>query len=451
MRMSLVLLALLVSCGGSKVGVDREVGFSLEELPEHTGVLIRDLNTGEKLWSWLPDRLFVPASTTKILTWHLVRGALGVRPIAFWYDQQQGDGTLILRPNGYPLLGLPGYEDRRLVDFIRRYDTVLLLRRPRQFQTWGPGWSWEDYPFPYSTDRSLLPVYGNRLWVWKKEPDTSRVLGDMMNVRVPTPLGLLESPEQGVGYEVLPRFFRDSIHWRPEGATEGKRERFRNRFFLSPPPAGDSIQVPWITSEALALRAFTEFTGVPTVVAADTIDTYDIRLHPFPGAPLDSMIKPMLIESDNFLAEQLWVMTATGRTGERPLSAHIDSLVSSRYPAYRGRIRIVDGSGLSRYNLCSPRLLTDVLLDIHRLYGPDYWQEMLPSIELEAYTGDTSPPPRIYAKTGSMGGVYNLAGYMQTRKGKWVAFAIMNNHFVRPREEVVRKTYDLLRAIHQTY
>jgi D-alanyl-D-alanine carboxypeptidase/D-alanyl-D-alanine-endopeptidase (penicillin-binding protein 4) len=35
----------------------------------------------------------------------------------------------------------------------------------------------------------------------------------------------------------------------------------------------------------------------------------------------------------------------------------------------------------------------------------------------------------IYAKTGSMSGIYCLSGYVLTKKGKWMNFSIMvNNH-----------------------
>ncbi|MEM8927645.1 MAG: D-alanyl-D-alanine carboxypeptidase, partial [Bacteroidota bacterium] len=57
----------------------------------------------------------------------------------------------------------------------------------------------------------------------------------------------------------------------------------------------------------------------------------------------------------------------------------------------------------------------------------------------------------ILAKSGSMGNIYNLCGYLRTRSGRLFAFSFMNNHFRRPSKEVRQNIYDKLRLIHEAY
>jgi D-alanyl-D-alanine carboxypeptidase/D-alanyl-D-alanine-endopeptidase (penicillin-binding protein 4) len=94
----------------------------------------------------------------------------------------------------------------------------------------------------------------------------------------------------------------------------------------------------------------------------------------------------------------------------------------------------VDGSGLSRHNLITPRSLI-------RLF--EKLTVLMPEEELEEYlavggkTGTLkntfqAANPYIFAKTGSMSHSYNLAGKVKTKSGKTYAFAFMNSNFPFP-------------------
>ena len=59
--------------------------------------------------------------------------------------------------------------------------------------------------------------------------------------------------------------------------------------------------------------------------------------------------------------------------------------------------------------------------------------------------------PYVFAKSGSMSGVYNLSGYIQTQRGKVLYFSIMHNNFTGPVSAVRRQTADLLSQIHERF
>jgi D-alanyl-D-alanine carboxypeptidase/D-alanyl-D-alanine-endopeptidase (penicillin-binding protein 4) len=96
-------------------------------------------------------------------------------------------------------------------------------------------------------------------------------------------------------------------------------------------------------------------------------------------------------------------------------------------------LRIVDGSGLSRYNLVTARSLAQVLLD-HRLVS-----ELLPVPGGEGSLKDrflvTPLKDHLHAKTGTMSGVSGLVGEFTTESGSYV-FAMLCNGWVCPSRTV---------------
>lgn len=463
----LVLSALVLgmaSCAGGRKPPSH-IRKSLEAETGITGIHVVDLKSGKTLLAYNADKNFVPASTTKLLTWYFGKIALGdtLEMLRFHLksDTLRGFRTLFLEPTGYPLwkypLEAPLSTPRdasldNLFNYLMDSDSILLPEQtPRPITPWGPGWSWEDFPYSFATERTRLPLFGNRLWVWKR--------GDW---EVPPAADLqrggkfVDSIQRDtMPYVILPPSMEGRITW-IEGQRNGPgRERYRNRFYLLPPKEGDTLEVPLVTDEELLRNLLRD-------IAGRSDSTFFIGAYSPEGArrvpmkslidpDLDRILKPMLHKSDNFLAEQLLLMVSRNPRTSSGLEQFQDSLLRAHFPDNALRLRWVDGSGLSRYNLLSPSFLTLLLRKIDSVEGVNGWQNLLPRIQKP---GDTIPRdslPLIHAKSGSMSGIYNLSGYMQTRKGRWVAFAIMNNHSTRTRSELYLSVYALLREIHRRY
>jgi D-alanyl-D-alanine carboxypeptidase/D-alanyl-D-alanine-endopeptidase (penicillin-binding protein 4) len=92
-----------------------------------------------------------------------------------------------------------------------------------------------------------------------------------------------------------------------------------------------------------------------------------------------------------------------------------------------------DGSGLSRQNLVTPHALVRLLQYADSQPWGQRYQDTLPVAGLDGSLSErlrsTSGQGRVQAKTGSLGHVNSLSGYATTLSGDRVAFAIMgNNH-----------------------
>jgi D-alanyl-D-alanine carboxypeptidase/D-alanyl-D-alanine-endopeptidase (penicillin-binding protein 4) len=96
---------------------------------------------------------------------------------------------------------------------------------------------------------------------------------------------------------------------------------------------------------------------------------------------------------------------------------------------------LVDGSGLSRYNLLSPAQIVDLLVHVYNDFKifPEFLSLLAiggadGSLEKRMFTEELYLKTR--AKTGSLNGVSSLSGYTVTSDNDIVAFSIMMNGFV---------------------
>jgi serine-type D-Ala-D-Ala carboxypeptidase/endopeptidase (penicillin-binding protein 4) len=144
--------------------------------------------------------------------------------------------------------------------------------------------------------------------------------------------------------------------------------------------------------------------------------------------PMLQMTKLMDVPSDDLFAEllakQLGVLYGTGGTIHAGASV-IAHTIASHYDLHP---LILDGSGLARQDRTSPLQIVDLLRDV---WGSPVGDELSQSLPVTGVSGTvatiaTRGPARgrCEAKTGSLDGVTNLAGYCRTRSGQKIAFGV---------------------------
>ncbi|HTL28541.1 MAG TPA: D-alanyl-D-alanine carboxypeptidase/D-alanyl-D-alanine-endopeptidase, partial [Tepidisphaeraceae bacterium] len=93
------------------------------------------------------------------------------------------------------------------------------------------------------------------------------------------------------------------------------------------------------------------------------------------------------------------------------------------------KYHLQDGSGLGRENKLTSRMQTDLLAKMTRHQSGEAWRESLAQAGRDGTIGKRMKDleGHVFAKTGYIGGVRALSGYVYTYDRKWLAFSIIYN------------------------
>jgi serine-type D-Ala-D-Ala carboxypeptidase/endopeptidase (penicillin-binding protein 4) len=110
-----------------------------------------------------------------------------------------------------------------------------------------------------------------------------------------------------------------------------------------------------------------------------------------------------------------------------------------------------DGSGLSRQNLVTPHAVVELLRYVLTQPWGASFRATLPVAGVDGSLSERFRDPRlqgrIEAKTGSLDGVKTLSGYATTDSGEQVAFSVLTNNLNLPAPRVTDAIDDLVRAV----
>ncbi len=167
-------------------------------------------------------------------------------------------------------------------------------------------------------------------------------------------------------------------------------------------------------------------------------------------ASLAQVLKVMLVESQNFYAESVTKAIGAHSRGlgswENGLEA--TGAVLSARGWDRSDFALADGSGYSRNNRITGRMLCGLLIQMHEGSGAVGFPELLPlggeegtlsnRFRGSAYRG------RVRAKSGYISRVGTLSGYAEAASGRVIVFSIMINDFGRGSNWDMRQIQDAI-------
>lgn len=152
------------------------------------------------------------------------------------------------------------------------------------------------------------------------------------------------------------------------------------------------------------------------------------------STPIDEVLGRMMKESDNLYAEA--VFYALAAKDGKPYASRKEAMYSiEKMIGFLGfepaKYRVADGSGLSLYNYLTPELETALLR--YAFSRQEIFTSFYESLPIAGVDGtlkkrmiDTPAFNNVRAKTGTLTGVYSLAGYATAANGHQLAFCIIN-------------------------
>lgn len=401
------------TCLGSVSGQAAKKKYNLKDIwdqlgmqeSHHSGLSIYDPLREKWVFDYRGDNLFTPASNIKLLTMFAVLEALNKNIPAAHY--QYVEDTLLIWGGADPGTFYPERDSATaLVSFIKNAGQYIVFSDAHlKTNKYGDGWAWDDYHSSFQLERTAFPILGNRLWIDR--------YGDSVVI----------TPNY---FEVVTILKADSINKLSRNA-EGTSYLYQ--FIPKSPEDHRSISaslykndIRFIWEEATGKKI--SYRQIPFDPDSRTLD----------GSHRDTMIRYMMHESDNFIAEHLLLSAAMESTGEMDEEKFIKKILNGPLDGSPGKIIWVDGSGLSRYNQMSPRSAIFVLQKLIEKQGLEYLLHTFPAGGVSGtISGDfrgTGGKPYIYAKSGTMRHTFCLTGILQTKSGKTLLFSWMNNHFI---------------------
>ncbi len=421
-----VLVFFLFGCQSLKYtisnkDISKEINKSTYFKNHLTGFSLYDPQTDKFLCNYNDHLYFTPASNVKILTSFTCLQKLGDSLASFSFTEI-GD-SLFIRPLGDPTFLHPDFPTQKALSKLKGKN-IYINYPSEQLSKYGSGWAWDDYPYGFQVERSWLPIYGNSVRIFNQY--------DSM--------------------KIIPSFFEDYVEIY-KGIRPGDliyRTEFANIFnaWIESDSSIYQREIPFIVDYELISTLLTD-TLQSTVVVVDSmpLSAENIFSH-----STKYVISMMMLPSDNFLAEQLLIHCAlmNGFTDIDVFRAYLLKQWSVFLP---DPIIWKDGSGLSRYNMITPRTFVSVL---DKIYKNESWETIEYIFPIGGISGTIkdyykADQPYVYAKTGTLSNNHNLSGYLKTKSGKTLIFSLMNNNYITKTSEVKQEMEKLLGKIHDAY
>ena len=298
---------------------------------------------------------------------------------------------------------------------------------------WGNGWMWDDDPatdFPYMTpliiNDAAIKVVVKSTTVGEK-PEVSFIPDlfkpDFVNSAI-TVKG--DSSDLSVTRDWLHNsdkiIVRDSIGVDDEPDTSNINLSNTNSYFLK------------LAMATLEKRGITVQGKCDTSTAPEDIEILVEHERPF-----SEVIVNLNKTSDNLSAEMTLRALAYHFYGKKASAKKgikaIDSLITI-VGLNPDDYRLVDGSGVSHYNLITVELLNEILKYFY-FEKKELYQILYDSFPIGGVDGTLKgrmeePPTfeNVHAKTGTLSAVSSLAGYLTAKNGHLISFSINTQSFV---------------------
>ena len=378
----LITISLLICIAGARTGIWEEIG----QFPGFSGVLIKDLNTQEVLFSHNENKLFTPASLAKIFTLLVALETFNEEyayPTSFYFSSTtpgEINGDLYVVGSGDPT---------QSPAVIRKIADVLV----------------EKYNLRYisgdiilDNSKFLPEEFLGRGWMW----DDKNPLIGALTVK---------------GFEVKEK---------------------QNSYLNTMPMLWGNIFFGELSKKGVKIKGDIRIGKIREDLKVKYIHYSDT---------LDKILAYMIKKSDNQSAEnifRIFVLKDNPESESHTIAqaiASLEEVIDTTLGVKWGKDYIVvDGCGLSEYNLITPAHLVKAITYLYQKYDfkiLDYFANTKESGTLRERL-----PFQVWGKTGTLSSASALAGLLQTKNKRWIVFCLMENNFIFIKDENDPKIFE---------
>lgn len=412
-----------------------------------------------------PSMAIIPASTTKLFSTALALETVGkdFKPKTEIYYQGEIDslgvlhGNIIIRALGDPSLGSRFfYEKENKDDFLEEWIQAInnlgikeingyVISDGSSFGYHGvpDGWTWSDMGNYYGTGPSGAAVYDNTTFL---HFSTSNGLN------APTKIDSMTPPIPGLIIDNKVTTYNANgdnayVYGTPfsfERFVIGNLPRSRSNFEVKasvPDPELLLAQVfqdalaksgVFIEKQAVGLRKILQ--GNHEELSPEIIDYNGLSLAlSYEGRSIQKVVNWTNLRSVNFFAEQLMHISSYEKTGKGDYKSSIE--FNNRFWENRLGMKLfqTDGSGLSRNNAISAKHFVELLKYMYKSKNFEDFENSLPiagqSGTIRSLCRGQAADGRMKAKSGTLNRVKAYSGYVNSRSGDKIAFAIIVNNY----------------------
>ena len=406
-----------------------------------TGAIVCRVDTGQVLYEHNADTRLIPASNRKLFTSAAALEVLGggfqihtalladAKPDAAGTIQ----GSLTLRGGGDGLLSpadLDAMAQNLAALGVKRIagsvvgDGGLFTDGP-----YGFGWEWDDFSDEEFPQISALEVNEGVLAVHVAPGHSA---GDPVAVTLTPPTDYLPvvvaavTGAKDIANDCAVSRPWDKNYFRVTGTLPLGAVLDQSLPVKDPPLLAATLLRQSLAKAGISVtgRAVMGRTPASAVVLAEHL-----------SLPLAQYLSRMNKPSDNLLAECL--VRLTGTNEDAAVSYEIGHARETAFLQTLGldtsALGMVDGCGVGRRNFITARAVAGLLVGMHR--KPDWrvWYDSLPVAgvdgTLKSRMKGTAAANNVHAKTGTLGQVRALSGYVSGRSGTLYAFSLLMNNF----------------------
>jgi len=403
------------------------------------GILVETLSptSSRTLYTREGSRYFIPASNAKLLTTAAALEKLGpqFRIRTSVYGTPPSGGRVSLRVVGR---GDPSLTDAQLATLAQQLKSRGVTQVDRLIADDGyfqgepvhPNWEWEDVQAGYGAPVSSLILNQNAINLTLAPQN----LGQPLRV-------IWENPAEAAGWRIENRSRTvgpDEEEFVDVGRDLSKPVlRVSGQLHAGSEPEPVAVAITNPTENFLGhFRQALEAEGIAvaqTSVARNSPIAGEAELAAVESPPLSELLEETNQESNNLYAEILLRSLAAGSASGETLAAGLKVLTATltRLGVNPETYVPEDGSGLSRQNLVSPEALVQTLRAMASSPRANIYRASLPvagvSGSLKNRFRDTAAQGIVLAKTGTVGGVSALSGYVTPPNYQPLVFSIVVN------------------------